>query len=456
MTYSHDAVAELARSTTGPVFTRGDEGFAAEVAAQNLLVQHDPDLVVGAADETDVAAAVRFAAAHDLPLHVLATGHGGYTPVTEGVLVTTSRLSELTIDAENAVAHIGAGNRWSSVVAAAAQHDLAPITGASGHVGTIGYTLGGGVGPFARTFGFSSDYARGFRVVTAAGEVVSATADEHPDLFWALRGGKGGFGVVTSMDFALVPLERFYGGSLYYDTEHVSAVLRAWAAFTQTAPDEATSSVAVLRFPPLDLVPEPLRGKTVITLRYAYIGDSAEGERVFRPFREVAPAILGRVGEMPASEVSMIHNDPTDPAPIFDRGMLLDSIDDDFVSAFLEMLGPDQQVPIMAAELRHLGGAAAHDVTEGSAVGGRSAGYSFIMIGAPDPALFGTVLPQVTAAITARVAPWVSAENNINFAGDLSLPHSYESCWPAATFARLAEIRAAYDPDTLFPYPSRR
>lgn len=453
MTFSDQEFAALADEVSGPVLRRGDEGVAAEVAAQNTEVIHDPDIVVGAATEADVAAAVRFALDHDLLARVLATGHGAYVAATDGMLITTSRLSDLTIDPETAIAHIGAGNRWSTVVAAAAEHGLHPITGASGNVGTVGYLLGGGLGPLARTFGFSSDWVRGFRVVTGTGELVSATADENPELFWALRGGKGGLGLVTSVQLQLVPLETFYGGSLFFDTEHIAAVLRGWAAWTADAPESATTSVAIIRFPPLDVIPEPMRGKTLLTLRFVNIGEPAEGERLFQPLRDLAPALLGRVGEMPAGEVSTVHNDPTDAGPSWDRGAMLRGIDSAFVDAFLEVLGPDQRVPIIAAELRHLGGATSRDVPEGSAVGGRSAAYSLVLIGVPDVTLFGEVLPGIADGIKARLAPWISPETNINFAGDLSVPGSLEAAWPAATRERLAEVRAAYDPSGTFVYP---
>jgi hypothetical protein len=454
MAYTSESFAELVSTVSGPVLQRGDAALPAEVAAQNTAVVHDPEVAVGAAEEADVAAAVRFAVANGLPVRVLATGHGSAVPVTSGVIITTSRLAGLSIDAEKAVATIGAGNRWESVVAAAAEHGLAPVTGASGHVGTIGYTLGGGLGPLARTFGFSSDYATSFRVVTASGDVVTASADENTDLFWALRGGKGGFGVVTSMEFGLVRLASLYGGSLFYDERDIPAVLRAWAAFTETAPEQATSSVAIVRFPPFEFIPEPLRGKTVISVRFAFIGDAVEAERVFQPLRDVAPAFLGRVGEVPASEISSIHNDPTDAGPSWDRGMLLSGIDDEFVTRFLEIFGPGREVPIIAAELRHLGGATARDVPGGSAVGGRSAAYSLVMIGAPDPALFDAVLPQIADGITAQLSPWVSTETNINFSsGSLAVPGLFEESWPAAVFERLAEIRRAWDPTHVFPYP---
>ena len=448
-------IDELRSTIAGPVLTRSDEGFTDEVAAHNTIAVHTPEVAVGATSEDDVAAAVRVGAKHAVPVRVLATGHGT-TPsmaVTDGILITTSRLDDLSIDAETRIAHIGAGCDWAKVVAAAAEHGLHPITGAAASVGTIGYTLGGGLGPLARTYGFSSDWARGFRLVTADGAVVSATADENPDLFWALRGGKGGFGVVTSMDFELVPLTTLYGGSMFFDTEHLAPVLTAWLDWTRTAPESVSTSVGILRLPPMDFIPEPLRGKTALNLRYAFVGDPDEGERLLQPLRDLAPRLIDAVGEMQAADIAQIHNDPTDPGPGWVRAVMLGGIDDGFAKTLLEVVGPEQQLPLILVELRHLGGATHRDVPEGSAVGGRTAEYSLSVIGVPDPSLFDTALPPLVDGILARLAPWISTDNNINFAGGLELPGSYESSWPAETFSRLAEIRTTYDPNGLFRYP---
>ncbi len=374
---------------------------------------------------------------------------------TDGILITTSRLNDLTIDADTRIAHIGAGCDWAAVVAAAAEHGLHPITGAAASVGTIGYTLGGGVGPLARTYGFSSDWARGFRLVTADGAVVSANADENPDLFWALRGGKGGFGVVTSMDFELVPLTTLYGGSMFFDTEHVAPVLDAWIEWTKTAPESVTTSIAVLRLPPMDFIPEPLRGKTTLNLRYAFVGDPAEGAKLLQPLRDLAPRLIDAVGEMQAADIAQIHNDPTDPGPGWVRGVLLNGLDDAFAKAFLAAVGPDQQLPIILAELRHLGGATHRDVPEGSAVGGRAAEFSLSFVGVPDPTLFDTALPPLVDGILASSSrPWISTENNINFAGGLELPGSYESSWPTRNLRPPRRTSGAtYDPNSRLPLP---
>jgi FAD/FMN-containing dehydrogenase len=445
-------IEQLRARVKGPVLGPGDDDFATEVAAQNLAVLHVPDVAVGVTSEDDVVATVRCAADAGVAVRVLATGHGSFSPVTDGVLITTSRLSGVTVDAESRVAHIAAGSRWEDVIAAAAEHGLAPVAGASDHVGSIGYTLGGGLGPLARTFGFSSDWARGFRLVTADGELVSANAGEHADLFWALRGGKGGFGVVTSMDFELVPLTELYGGSVFFDAEHIASVLPAWVDWTRSAPETATSSVAILRLPPLEFIPEPLRGKTVISVRFAFVGESAEGERLFQPIRDLGPKIIDAVGELPAAQIPMIHNDPKDPAPVFERGLSLDEIDSDFVTALLAGVGPEQQIPFIVVEMRHLGGATHRDVPEGSAVGGRAARYTLGFIGVPDPGLFDEVLPRAFAGIFAPLKPWVSAQHNVNLAGGFAIPGSYEAAWPAETLARLTELRAAYDPNGVFPY----
>lgn len=445
-------IDQLRAEVTGPVLVRGDDDYVSEIAAQNTAVVHTPEVVVGVTSEHEAVAVVRAANDNDLPIRVFATGHGSHKPVTDGVLVTTSRLCDLTIDPQSRVAHIGAGCRWAKVVEAAAELELAPITGSSGHVGAVGYLLGGGLGPMARTFGFSSDRARGFRVVTAGGEVVTANATENSDLFWALRGGKGGFGIVTSMDVELVELSTLYGGSLFFAAEHIPAVLQAWVDWTKTVPEAATSSVAIMRLPPLPFIPEPLRGKTVLSLRYAFVGDAADGERLFQPMRDVNPALLDGVGLLPAAQIGLIHNDPTEPGPVFERGRMLNEIDGNFAAALLDALGPEQQVPIMVAEVCHVGGATHRDVPEGSAVGGRCAGYGFLMLGAPDPSLFEHVLPHLTHGILTSMGPWIAAENNINYAGGAEAPGSYEACWPPEILARLAEVRAIYDPNGLFPF----
>lgn len=213
--------ASLRPGVTGPVYTRGDPALVAEVAGFNALLSHQPDVVIGVATEADVVACVRFATEHSLPVHVQATGHGTYDTIENGMLLITRRLDTLVIDPDSRIATIGAGLTWASVMERAAEHALAPVTGSSTGVGAIGFLLGGGLGPLSRTFGFAADWVRSFRVVTADGNAVTASASENQELFWALRGGKVGLGIVTEARMELIPLSSLYGGGLFFEGENI-------------------------------------------------------------------------------------------------------------------------------------------------------------------------------------------------------------------------------------------
>lgn len=438
----------LRSRVVGPVLSREDAGFAEEVAAWSQTFTHTPEVAVGATSATDVAEAVKFARSNGLGVRVQATGHGSHEAITDGMLILTRRLDAVSIEPATRIATIGGGSRWGAVVTAAAEHGLAPITGAAGTVGVVGYLLGGGFGPLVRSHGVSSDYVRGFEVVTAQGELIVADATENPDLFWALRGGKGGLGVVTEVRIELVELATLYGGSLIYDAENIEAALRAWVEYTATAEPEVSTSAAILRVPDLPFLPEPLRGRTLLALRFAYPGDTATGERLASSLRAAAPVYLDGLAEMPATAIATIHNDPTEPTVSWALGRMLDSIDQDFADALLARVGAGVELPFVAVELRHLGSAAARDVAGGSAVGGRSPGFSLNLIGAPDPALFGAVLPGAAAALLGELGPWLSAETNINFAA-----HGHaEKAWPQQIEQRLAGVREQWDPLRLFPF----
>lgn len=447
-----DELAELRAGVSGVVLARGDAGLGEEAACFNTAVVHDPDIVIGVRTADDMLAAVTFASQHRLPVYVQATGHGAFAPITEGVLITTRRMSAVSVDPTLRIATIGAGARWGAVVERAARHRLTPITGSSSHVGAIGYTLGGGLGPLARTYGFTADWVRGFTVVTADGRLVRASADEHPDLFWALRGGKGGLGIVVDMDLELIPLTRVYGGGLFFDTDHIADAMHAWVAWVHELPESATSSVALLRFPPIDEVPENLRGKFALHLRYAYVGEAAEGERILSPMRAAAPTFLDLVGDMPTTEMDSIHDDPDHAGPAWDRGMQLNDIDDAFVDALLARAGAGKDVPFIAIEIRHIDAGATRGAGVDSAIGGTTAPFTLVMIGVPVPELFDSVLPQSSDYIVAGILPWIADETNINFLGHVASTQQFASAWPADAFDRLTETRTTWDPTRLFVY----
>lgn len=441
----------LQSRVAGPVRTPADDDFAAAVSGFNLFFQNTPHAVVGVMSTADVAAAVAFAAANDLHITVQATGHGLHHTIEGGLLIDTSRLDAVTVDADARIATIGAGARWAAVVASAAPLGLAPVTGSSTNVGVVGYLLGGGLGPLSRSHGFSSDYLVSATVVTPDGEVVEASADTNPDLLWALRGGKGGFGVVTEIRLQLVDMPSLYAGSLMFPEPAIEAVLRGWIDYTKTADDRVTTSAAIYHFPPVEQLPPHLRGQTLISLRFAFPGERQEGEKLAAPLRALGPVIMDQLGALPTSDVALIHGDPTDPGPGWGRGALLNDLDGDFATVLLAAVGSGVQTPIMITEMRHLGAATRVDVAGGSSVGGRASGYTLSMIGAPNPALFDEVLPGVTQQLLDGIARWVSPETSINFVGEPDLA-TFVSAWPPATFERLEKLRAQLDPKGLMAY----
>ncbi|HWU47718.1 MAG TPA: FAD-binding oxidoreductase [Humibacter sp.] len=442
-----DAVDRLRDRVSGVVLVRGDDGIADEVACFNVAVSHDPQLVVGVASEQDVVEAVRFAAEHELPVAVHSTGHGAYRPIASGLVIATRRLNTLSVDPGTRLARIGAGLRWSAVIDAAAPYGLAPVTGSSPTVGAVGYALGGGIGPLNRSHGMTSDWIRGFRVVTGSGELVTANADEHADLFWALRGGKVGLGVVTEMTLELAELPTLYGGGLFYDgSDDIRAALNAWIRWLPSLPENATTSVALLRLPDLPMLPPPLRGRTLLHVRFAYPGDETEGARLLQPMRDVLPPYLDTVEQIPATAMGNIHNDPHDPSPSWTHGVMLTDFDHDLAALLLDRLGPDVDSPFLAVEVRGIGGKLGVDHPSGTAAGGREAAFILTLI-AVGPVAFQPHIPQAVADNVFRAASaWLAPVTNINFAGDPTLPETLAIAWRPDMAERLATVRASYDP----------
>ncbi|GLW99266.1 FAD-binding oxidoreductase [Microtetraspora sp. NBRC 16547] len=442
----------LRREVDGPVLLPGDEGFTTEVTGFNVAIRHTPALVVGATGVGDVQAAVRFAARQGLPVAVQATGHGAVMPVDGAVLITTGRMHAVTVDPSACTATIAAGTTWAEVIEHTTPHGLAPLCGSAPGVGAIGYTLGGGTGPIARTYGFAADHVRELTLVTADGQARTVDAVREPDLFWALRGGKGSFGVVTSMTIDLFPVATLYGGGIFFPAEDASRVLHAYRDWVGTLPETTTTSVALLRLPPLPELPPMLRGRFVAHLRFAHIGEAHEGERLLAPMRAVGSPLIDAVAPMPFAAIGSIHQDPTDPMPSWERGALLRELTADTVDAILATAGPEVEAPFAVVEVRHLGGALARPARPENAVGGRDAAFSLLIIGAPVPELFASVIPGAAGALIGAVEPWLTGGCLLNFQGTATRPEEIARVWPRPVLRRLARLREVHDPQRVFRF----
>jgi FAD/FMN-containing dehydrogenase len=332
-----------------------------------------PAMVVEALRAADVQAAVRAARGRDLPVAVQATGHGARESYRGGVLVNTSAMSTVLVDPDRRLARVGPGATWAQVLAAASPFGLAPLSGSSPSVGVTGFTLGGGVGWLSRKHGFAADSVVRAEVVTATGDLVSTGPDEHPDLFWALRGGGGSLGLVTTLEFRLHPVARVYAGTSYFPVERAAQTLARYRQWVDEAPDELSTAVLLTR-----------------------LADSAEGP---------AARHLDLLGEL------------SDP-----------------VIDFLVEAGRDEGLGISTIEIRHWGGAMADPGPGAGPVGHRDVPFSVIADSA-GPALVETLRPHATGG------------SFLNFLSDTGRT---ESAYTPADFRRLREVKAAYDPDSVF------
>jgi FAD/FMN-containing dehydrogenase len=441
-------VAALAGRVRGPLLRPGDDGYDQERAGFQRALEHRPAVIVGAAAAEDVRLAVGFAAARGLPVAVQATGHGLVNPCEGGVLLSTGRMASVRVDAAARTAWFEAGATSEQVVGAAAPHGLAPPSGSAPHVGAVSYTLGGGMGLLARRYGWAADHVRAIDVVTPDGRQRHVTASSDPDLFWALRGGRDNFGVATAVEIDLLPVARLYGGGLYFAAEHAADALRTWREWTATAPEEMTSSVGLVPYPDVPVLPEPLRGRWVAHLRVAYLGDPADGERLVAPLRAVGPRLIDRLGELPYTESGSIHNDPAFPDSYDGTNVLLSGLDASLPATVLELVGPDAPVPCVV-ELRHLGGALARPPAVPSAVGHRDAQAIARVLTPLSGADLDTV-QRVHGRFFDALRPWTLGRS-LNFIyGHNATVEQVREAYDPDDYRRLRELKAVYDPGNLF------
>lgn len=442
-----DIVAELAGRTAGSVFAPGDEGYAEAIAGFNLRSQQRPCLVVEAAGAADVQAAVAFAAARDLPVGIMATGHQPF-PTAEGfLLVNTSAMRTVEIDAERAVARVGAGARWSDVVEPAQEAGLAPLNGSSPLVGAVGFTLGGGLSPFlGRSFGWAADHVVAIEVVTPDGALRRVSAEAEPELFWGLRGGRSNFGIVTELEIGLFPVTSFYGGGIFFPAEDVEAVLRAFLEVVRDAPNAFTCSVALLNFPPVPEVPELLRGRFLAHVRVTHLGPDEEAEKLIAPFRAIGKGVLDTVGRHPYGAFALVHSDPADPFPYEDQNTLLTELPARAVDSLVESAQVAAGGLVTVLEIRHLGGALAVRPADASPVAARDGVFSVwgATVGPPEVVDAGMAM---LGGMIERLSPWSTGLTYMNFAGR---GDRAENVFTADDLERLRALKRQYDPRNLF------
>jgi hypothetical protein len=406
-----------------------------------------------------VAAAVRFAADHGQQIAAQGTGHNAMPlgPLDDTILLKTERMRDVQIDPQARTARAEAGVVWSDVVHAAAPHGLAALAGSSPNVGVTGSTLGGAISFLGRSYGLSASHVLAIDVVTADGDLRHANSKNETDLFWALRGGGGGFGIVTALELQLFPVTQVYGGILWYPIERGTEVLRAWRDLTQgDVPDELATLCRFLRLPPAPELPPQIRGKSFILVEAFHVGDPARADELLAPLRALGP-VDDTIAAIPVPELLRVHMDPEQPLAYLGDGLMLASLPDDAIDALDKTAGAGAGFPLASVEVRHLGGELARHRSRNGALGSLQAPYlMFAAAMTPTPELQTPAMAQV-AAVEDALAPWEAARTYLNFS-ETSRPRA--TLWTEHAYHRLREIKDSVDPQNVIrsnrPVPPAR
>ncbi|MEA2383539.1 MAG: hypothetical protein QOH72_3510 [Solirubrobacteraceae bacterium] len=441
-------VQDLRSRMDGAVVEPGDATWDEARAAWNLSVDQRPALVAVPATAAGVVAIVNFARERGLRVAPQGTGHNAsaIASLQGTILVKTSALRDVEIDAPARRARVGAGVLWAEVTGPASEHGLAPLAGSSPDVGVVGYTLGGGLSWLSRRHGLATNSVLAIEIVTADGRLVRTDRDNDPDLFWALRGGGGSFGVVTAIEFALYPAPQVYGGAMLWPWERASEVLKAYVAWCRTAPDAISTSARLLQVPPLPDIPEGLRGRAFVAIDGAYLGDEAAAAAVLAPLRALEPEI-DMFASIPAAALSHIHMDPEQPVPGHGDGMVLDELTPAAIEALVAVAGPGSGSPLLSVELRQLGGAIGVPPAEHGALAKIGGAFALFAVGMKLTPEMGAAVEAHVDAVIAAMDPWDAGRRYLNFT---ERPADAGAFFPQGTLRRLREVKRAHDASDVF------
>lgn len=449
-TTSADAAARLAETCRGYVHLPGDPGYDAGRTPWNVAAQLRPVAVAAPRTVTETARVVREAAALGLRVAPQATGHAAGPlaahRLDDVVLVRTALLDGVYVDPDRRIARVEAGATWEQVVDAAAPYGLTALHGSAPDVGVVGYTLGGGLSWYARKHGLAAGTIRAAEVVDASGEVVRTDATCRPDLLWALRGGGGSFGVVTMLEIGLLPIADAVAGMMLWDIAHAETVVRTWADWCAAAPEEVTTSLRLMRFPPTPELPDFLRGRAVVIVDGAALLDDDRAAEVLAPLRNLGPE-LDTFARVPSASLVRLHMDPEQPTPSEGGGLVLDRLDEDAVSAFLAAAGAASPTQLLLAELRHIGGAVARTGSDEGALPGLPGSHVLLLVGvAASPEMAAAARADVERVLGA-LAPWSNGRQFLNLA---ERPVDPSTGYGPEAWTRLCTVRADVDPHGVF------
>ncbi len=440
----------------GAVYLPGDPGFDEARTPWNVAVDQRPAAIAYPANAEETAQLVKAAVAAGLRVAPQSTGHnaGPLGRLDDVVLVRTSSMTRVDVIPECQVVRVGGGALWLPVVEAAAAQGFAVLHGSSPDVGVAGYSLGGGIFMYARKLGLQTNAITGVELVTADGSIVWASATQNTELFWALRGGGGNFGIVTTLEFAMFPFQTAYAGMLVWDRTETERVLRRWVDWTADAPDEVSTSFRVLNLPPLPELPEAFRGRQLVVIDGAVLASDERSAEILAALRDLGPE-MDTFGRVPVQSLSRLHMDPEGPTPAVSNAALLDGMPEAAIAAFVELAGPGTASTLLIHELRQLGGALGRPHPGAGAmpmVDGQFLAFGVGIAATPE---MGAAGQRDADAFIGALAPFTSGRQYLNF---VEHPTDPSKGYDPVTWGRLVTLKSAFDPDAVIVanHPVRR
>jgi FAD/FMN-containing dehydrogenase len=446
ITSSAPDVRALREELTGVVTVAGDAGWDDARVAWNLAVDQRPAAVAEPETVADVVAIVRFARERGLRVSAQGTGHSAAAlgSLDDTVLIKTHRMRVVGVDPEARLARAQAGATWADVVGPASEHGLAALAGSSHDVGVVGYTLGGGLSWLARKHGLAANSVVAIQVVTADGRVRVVGPSHEPDLFWALRGGGGSFGIVTAIEMKLYPADELCAGMLAFPWERSSEVLRAWREWTRTVPDEVMSVGRIVQIPPLPEIPEPVRGRNLVIVEVACLHGEAATADLVAPLRALDPEIDTIAPTGPAGLLAL-HMDPPGPVPGVGDGALLEELPGEAIDALVAAAGPGSDSPLVSVEVRHLGGALGRAHADHGALSKLHADFAMYAVGMAPHAEAAAAVDAHIEVVKGALCEWNAGYRFLNFS---ERPAGDDAFTPDA-YRRLRAVKTLVDPDDM-------
>ena len=445
-------LGELESTLRGQLVRPADPDYEQARAVWNAAHDRRPAVVIRCAGAADVIRAVEFARSEGLEVAVRGGAHSiaGFSTSDGGVVIDTSPMQGIRVDPAGRRVVAQPGLTWSAFDHETQAFGLAVTGGLVSSTGIAGFTLGGGIGWLLRKYGLTCDNLLSADVVTADGQLVAASEQEHPDLFWALRGGGGNFGVVTSLEYRLHPVGPLvFAGPVFFAAADAAQVLRGWRDLTATLPDELTTVANILVAPPVPFLPEAVHGQMVVGILGVYAGPVEDGERAAQPLRTLAEPIADLMGPMPYAAMQCLLD------PLWEAGAhnyftaaLLDQLTDDTIELLLAQHAAGK-APVRELHLHHCGGAMARVSAGATAFAHRSATYLLNVVArSPDREGFEEHAGWARATHQA-MAPWSTGGGYVNFTSEPG-QDKVQASYPPDTYGRLVAVKDRYDPTNLF------